>query len=388
MKRLAIVTTHPVQYNAPLFIMLQERNKISLKVFYTWQQAEKGIKFDPGFGKKIDWDIPLLDGYDYCFVKNTAAEPGSHHFSGIINPGLNDAIIEWNADAVLVFGWSFKSHLQCIRFFHGKIPVLFRGDSTLLDEKPGLRSILRRISLKWVYRHIDHALYVGQQNKAYFTKHGLKNEQLVFAPHAIDNSRFADRDNSYHEAASRWRIALGIAEEDIVFLFAGKLEPKKNIELLITAFSAIKPQGGHLIIVGNGPLEKKLKENYLGRNNIHFLNFQNQSYMPVVYNLCDVFVLPSKGPGETWGLAVNEAMAASRSVIVSDKCGCAVDLIDIGKNGYVFESGNEVDLVEKMKLMLNKKRTKKMGEHSKFIIQDWSMEKVCTSIEQIVLINC
>ena len=70
MKKLAIVTTHPIQYNAPVFRMLQERNVIAIKVFYTWGEKVLENKYDPGFNRVIDWDIPLLNGYDYVMVNN------------------------------------------------------------------------------------------------------------------------------------------------------------------------------------------------------------------------------------------------------------------------------------------------------------------------------
>ena len=166
--RLAIVTTHPIQYYAPLFRLLTKEPGMELKIFYTWSQTQKGPKYDTDFGKMIEWDIPLLDGYSYEFVENVAADPGVHHFRGIDNPALNNKITEWGPDFLLVIGWNFKSHLSCMRYFKGKIPVLFRGDSTLLDEKPGLKKILRRIFLKWIYRHADYALYVGKNNHDYF----------------------------------------------------------------------------------------------------------------------------------------------------------------------------------------------------------------------------
>ena len=103
MKKLAILTSHPIQYNAPWFRMLTDRNEIQLKVFYTWDQTEHGLKYDHGFGKKVEWDIPLLVGYDYRFVKNISKDPGSHHFKGLINPTLNKEIEEWGPDALLVF---------------------------------------------------------------------------------------------------------------------------------------------------------------------------------------------------------------------------------------------------------------------------------------------
>jgi glycosyltransferase involved in cell wall biosynthesis len=251
MIKLAIVTTHPIQYYAPIFKLLHERQNVSIKVFYT--RGEGALdSFDPGFGKKITWDIPLLDGYPYEWVTNTATNAGSHHFKGIINPGLIDQVNAYKSDALLVIGWAYSGHLKAIRYFKNKIPVYFRGDSTLLDEMGGIKSILRSIFLKWVYRHIDHAFYNGTNNKAYFKKYGLNEQQLAFAPHAIDNDRFfAEKKNE----AQLLKQSLNIAPTDLLILFAGKLEEKKNPVLLLDAVITLNDPKVHLLFTGNGNLE-------------------------------------------------------------------------------------------------------------------------------------
>jgi hypothetical protein len=116
LKRLAIISTHPIQYNAPSFRLLALDGRVQLKVFYTWEQSRSGGKFDPGFGKNIEWDIPLLEGYDHTFIRNTAADPGPHHFYGMVNPTLNQEVADWKPDAVLVYGWNFSSHLGACPF--------------------------------------------------------------------------------------------------------------------------------------------------------------------------------------------------------------------------------------------------------------------------------
>src|SRR5260370_24848588 len=131
----------------------------------------------------------------------------------------------------------------------------------------------------------------------------------------------------------------------MVFLYAGKLQPKKNPGLLLDAFSALK-DGSHLVVVGNGELEVELKRKAETIENVHFMPFQNQSVMPAVYRLGDIFVLPSQGPEETWGLALNEAMASGRAVIASSKAGGACDLVRSGESGGIFESGNRNALVD------------------------------------------
>lgn len=379
MKKLAIITTHPIQYYAPVFKLLHQRGNISIMVFYTWgQEAES--KFDPGFGKSVSWDIPLLDGYTYTWVKNTAEEPGSNHFRGIVNPDLIKQLSEWQPDAILVYGWAYQSHLKVLQYFANKIPVYFRGDSTLLDEPRGIKGILKYIFLRWVYKHVNHAFYVGTNNKAYYKKYGLKDEQLSFAPHAIDNERFKAERN---EEANELRLSLNLKAEDILVLYAGKFEPIKNVELLVSAFVKLNKPGVHLLLVGNGikePLLKSLASNSKTANNIHFLDFKNQSYMPTLYQAADLYCLPSLS--ETWGLAVNEAMACDRAVLVSDMVGCAVDLVKEKCNGAVFKSESIDALVSCLdELTHSKNITEAYGKHSASIIKDWNFLKIVEAIE-------
>lgn len=375
--RLAIITTHPIQYYAPVFKLLNETQQVNVKVFYTW--GEHAVeKYDPGFGKNIDWDIPLLQGYNYEWVKNISTDPGSHHFKGIINPELITQIDTWQPGAILVFGWAYHSHLKAIRHFKNRIPVYFRGDSTLLDVQNGSKALLRSVFLKWVYRHIDHAFYVGTNNKAYFKKYGLKDGQLSFAPHAVDNGRFtADRTDE----ALKLRQSIGIPVGDVLILYAGKLEQKKSPLLLLDAFLALGKLNIHLLFVGNGIMEAPIQTRSNKHKNIHFINFQNQSLMPVVYQACDLFCLPSKGPGETWGLAVNEAMAAGKPVLVSDKVGCAIDLVIPGFTGDIFESENLSDITKKLKLLTkDKPQLKILGTNAKNKIAEWSFSEQVTAI--------
>lgn len=379
MKKLAIVTTHPIQYYAPLFKLLQQR--VDIMVLYTWGEGSVE-KHDPGFGKVIKWDADLLDGYNYQWVINKAEDAGSHHFKGIINPGLVNQIKIFKPDALLVFGWAYQSHLKVLRYFKGGIPVWFRGDSTLLDEKSGLKNKLRWLFLKWVYSHVDHAFYVGTNNKAYFKKCGLKERQLSFAPHAVDNQRFAV------ERAGDVAVLkqnLKIKEEDIVILFAGKLEEKKAPLLLLEAFLQLNNPAVHLLFVGNGALEQQLKTAGKGNESVHFIDFQNQQYMPVVYQTCDLFCLPSKGPAETWGLAVNEAMACGKAILVSDKVGCATDLVKPGINGNIFKSEDADGLLRSLvKLTQSKDVLSTYGHQSKVIISEWNFEQIALAIEKLL----
>ncbi|WP_263831201.1 glycosyltransferase family 4 protein [Salinibacter sp.] len=371
MPRLAVVTTHPIQYYAPLFRRLSARDELKVHVFYGWEGPSTG-DYDPGFDEDVTWDIPLLDGYPHTFLENESGDPGTHHFRGIVTPDLVPSVEDWEPDAVLIFGWNFWSHFGALRHFHGRVPVLFRGDSTLLDETPGPRRWGRRLFLRWVYRHVDRALYVGENNRAYFEAHGLSDDQLTWVPHAIENERFADVPDA-DKQARRWRDKIRIPDGAPVVLFAGKLGKKKAPDVLLDAFLQLEHEEAHLVVVGSGPMEDTLTAQAGDHPRVHFLGFQNQSRMPVVYRLGNVFVLPSRGPGETWGLAVNEAMACGRPVVVTRKVGCAPDLVD-DANGRIVPP-DDADALQRALdgLLADRDRLRAMGCRSAERIQDWSI---------------
>jgi len=192
-----------------------------------------------------------------------------------------------------------------------------------------------------VYRYVDRAFYVGQANKRYFLWCGLKEDQLTYAPHAVDNAFFMKDDEKRRQEALEIREDLGIDPDAIVFLFVGKLEPLKQPIELAESFASLDATA-HLIYVGSGVLEIELKERFDSNPNFHFVGFQNQSIIPIWYRVGNVLCLPSKS--ETWGLAVNEALACGCRVIVSDRVGCAEDLVKGKSHGAVFRWNNAQSL--------------------------------------------
>jgi glycosyltransferase involved in cell wall biosynthesis len=352
LKKIGIITSHAIQYNAPLFALMAENRLFELKVFYSWGENSIKHKYDPDFGRVVEWDIPLLKGYQYHFVKNKSKNPGSHHFFGIDNPYLIEDIESWGANVLWVWGWSFKSHLKVIRHFHNKIPVWFRGDSTLIDEEdsPIWKQLMRKIFLSWLYKKVDLAFCVGENNKNYFLQHGLIPSKLIHAPHAIDNRRFSDWNVGLQNDLTAWKESLGIAEDNLVVLFVGKLEPKKNPKFMLDLAARLPSQKFKFLIIGDGVLGDELKQKTKDDNRILFLPFQNQTKMPSVYRLGDLLVLPSLGPGETWGLAMNEAMACGIPVFGSSKCGGSIDLID-DSCGLIFDPMDVNSVVKKLKVL-------------------------------------
>jgi glycosyltransferase involved in cell wall biosynthesis len=263
------------------------------------------------------------------------------HFMGLRNPTLVRRVLDWRPHAVHVTGWAWCSHIWAIRqLTQARIPILFRGDSHLLDNcRPGLQLLLKKILLSQAFAWPRAFLVVGTANRAYYEAFGVEAARLHYCPHSVDVARFAEPAERYEREAASWRTELGFSEEDFIVLFAGKFEPKKRpLELMRVVLGTTVPSL-KLVMLGAGPLEADVAA-LAGSapERIRLLPFQNQSRMPVAYRLGDVFVLPS-AHHETWGLAVNEALASGRPVVVSDRVGCALDVVDAAC-GEIFASSN------------------------------------------------
>lgn len=358
--------------------MLAERHRIELKVFYTWSQSKEEV-YDARFGLKRSWDIPLLDGYDYTFVHNTSKHPDSNRFFGIINPDLLKQLKTYQPDAVLVYRWSVYGHLKVMQVRGRSFRLFFRGDSHLQNKGTGVKEWLKTQLLKFVYRKVDKAFYVGSLNRNYFLKYGLKEERLIAAPHAVDNQRFSSGNEQWEIQAAAGRKELQIPESAVVFLYAGKFYALKQLDILINAFKKLSGEQYRLLLYGNGEQEQALKELAKNDERIIFQPFRNQSEMPLVYRVGDVFVLPSKS--ETWGLAVNEAMACGRPAIVSDQCGCAPELIVEGKTGFTFHAGHADDLFRCMQQFGSRDIALQAGKNAFSHIEGFSFEQIAGAIE-------
>ena len=355
--RLAIVLSHPTQYYSPWFRWLRAHTTLAFRVFYLWDAGVRATR-DPEFGTTFAWDVDLLSGYEAEFVPNHSRDPGTHRFGGLRNPTLRARLAAWSPDAILLFGYAYATHVRLIGWARARgIPLIFRGDSHLLSR--GRLSRPTRLALRLLYAQFAAVTYVGAANRDYFTALGVPDKKLSFVPHAVDANRFDPHRPEPRAAAAALRVQLGLAAATRVVLFAGKLIPQKQPRELLAAFLALRAREAALVFVGDGAEKTRLRE--LAREapagTVHFLPFANQSEMPARYLLADLFVLPSRGGYETWGLAVNEAMHLGVPALVSDCVGCQRDLVTEGETGWVFRAGDPAHLRAQLATALAADRT-------------------------------
>lgn len=342
--RLAIVVSHPIQYYAPWFRHLTAAG-FNLRVFYLWD-AGVTKQLDPGFGAAFSWDVDLLSGYDHEFLPNTAQTPGTEQFGGLHNPTLTKRLRAWQPTAILLFGYKYRTHLTLIAWaaWH-RLPLIFRGDSHLLG-RPRL-SFHKRWPLQLLFSRFAAFLYVGRANRSYLEALRVPAPKLFFAPHCVNAAHF-QATTATRAAAETLRASLGLDGRRII-LFAGKLVPAKQPRELLEAFVALADDRWALVFVGEGPEKTALSAAATkSASCIRFLPFANQSEMPSRYLLADLFVLPSRGVYETWGLAVNEAMHLGVPCLVTDRVGCQQDLVTDGVTGWVASVEDPTSLQAKL----------------------------------------
>ncbi len=351
--RLAIVLSHPTQYYSPWFRWLRTHTALEFRVFYLWEFGVTAQR-DPKFQTTFQWDVDLLSGYAHEFVPNTARDPGTHRFGGLRNPALPARLAAWRPTAVLCFGYNWASHLRAILWARlHRVPLLFRGDSHVLGR--GAPSFNTHLALRALYAQFAAVLSVGAANRDYFLTLGVPPRKIFCAPHSVNHALFDPARPATRAATAELRGLLGLAPATRVVLFAGKLVPEKQPRELLAAFLALRPRDTVLVFVGDGPEKSALHA--LARTaapgTVHFLPFANQTEMPARYLLADLFVLPSRGHYETWGLAVNEAMHLGTPALVSDLVGCQRDLVTDGETGWVFHVGEPDALHAKLAAALD-----------------------------------
>lgn len=343
-KKLAIVSTHPIQYHGEWFRRLASEPGLSVEVFYC-HQATAREQAEAGFGVEFDWDVSLLEGYPHRFLRNVARRPGIAGFRGLDTPEIKEIIARERFDAVMINGWHYKSAWQAMRgCWNSGTPVMVRSDSHLHTHRPLAKRIAKRPFYSWFVSKLDACLPVGKWSSEYFLHYGAAPERVLIVPHAVDTDYFERESNRLTPQRDALRAQWGLDDSAVVFLFAGKFIDKKRPLDFLNAIEQANARATGLrvagLMVGDGPL-RAVCEDIARRHDIpiQFAGFLNQSQITRAYVAADALILPSNG-GETWGLVVNEAMACGLPCFVSDHVGCGPDMIIPNETGAVFPLGN------------------------------------------------
>jgi len=375
-KKIVIFTTHPIQYQVPLFEFITKKKNLSLKVIYA---SNHGVSssIDKDFQVKFSWDIKILNGYSYEFL-----EKNKNVNSFFLNSKKIYSKVKKN-DICLILGWNNLFYLKAIFWsFFLRIPIILRSESNLLKKESFIKKILKKIIYWNFFKLIDKFIYIGKANYKFYKNFGVSNNKLISGPYYVDNNFFSNFKINEKKIRSNFKIN----KNTIIYIFAGKFIIRKRPLDILQAILDLKEKNlnYHFIFIGDGP-EKNQCIEFAKKNcllNVSFLGFVNQKKIREYYTLADVIIMPSEY--ETWGLSINEAMASGCACIVSNKCGCFKDLVITKgkeKNGFVFEMGN-IEEIKKLFIYFdkNKNKIKLMKKNSLSIIKKYDLKITSNSI--------
>ena len=386
--RLAYLVSHPIQYQAPLLRLIASQPDIDLTVFFGSDISVRSFR-DPGFNQMVSWDVPLLDGYRHEFLPAV----GRRDIISSLRPfsyGFVRRLRRSRFDALWVHGYARPSNWLAI--VTGKLAglkVFVRDEATMVSApRSRPRRAAKALFFRLLSRWVDGFLAIGTANRDYYLRHGIAPGRIFMVPYAVDNEFFATRAAQAAIGREALRRELGLEPGRPVILYASKFQTRKRPDDLLLAYELVVPRADpgrrpYLLYVGDGEMLASVRAAAAskGLNDVRFLGFRNQTELPAFFDLCDVFVLPSKH--EPWGLVVNEAMAAGRAVIVGDEIGCAADLVKSGINGFAVSAGDVPALADALFDVIGSAgRAHEMGEASRRIIESWSFREDLTGLRE------
>ena len=208
----------------------------------------------------------------------------------------------------------------------------------------------------------------------YAALYSKKKIHYLYGYNCIDNELFKFKDEK--------------KSDNNKIICVGRLVPKKNVQNLLNAWKFVEDnnRSNTLVILGDGPLLKDLKAfaQSIGLQKVTFLGVVPNDKIPQYLYEADAFIAPSLY--ESWGLVVNEAMAAGLPVLLSDKINAAHTLLKDGVNGYIFDPADEAAMQQKLLDFINLPLSAKneMSASSLKIISEMNYENMGSELLKAV----
>ena len=321
---------------------------------------------------------------------------------------LSRALDNFRPQIVFIPGWSsqaaFAALSWCVR---QGVPAVVMSESTEWDER---RSAWREVVKRHIVRLYSAALVGGAPHKDYTVQLGMPLERVFLGYDAVENRYFEDKVAEVRSQKSEVRRKFGLPEN--YFLASARFVEQKNLPRLLKAYSryrelvkkaenlkseTLKSESGKpstvnhqpstapwdLVLLGDGPIRETLNSQLSTlnlHNHVQMPGFKQYPDLPAYYGLANAFIHASTV--EPWGLVVNEAMASGLPVLVSNRCGCATDLVQDGVNGFRFDPYN-IEEIAQLMLRISDFRfpISDFGAASARIIANWGPERFARGLK-------
>lgn len=381
---LVVFSTHPIQYQAPVYRLLQAEFGVPVTAIYGSDFSVSGYH-DREFGTDLAWDTDLLAGYRSIFLSHSA-QGGARSPEEVSSSGAGTVLKNLTPKAILLTGYRPRFDLGAfLASWRIGCPLLFRAETT---DHAFPRALVkgwgRDWFLRWFYRRFSRLLYIGRRSLDHYRRLGIGEQQLIFSPYCVDASTYQADENSRTSLRAQTRSELGLSDEQWVVLFSGKLVSRKGPDLLLEAVKGLMPalrQRVAVVFLGDGDLRSNLRSAAANPPacTVRFAGFQNQHSLSRYYHAADMLAMPSR-TGETWGLVVNEALHHGVPCAVSSSVGCAPDLIEAGVTGEIFDAGSTLELAEAIEKIIGWRDVPAVREKCRRKVSSYSLLRAAEGI--------
>ena len=388
--RIIVLNSHPIQYFAPLYQQLANDKDVDLMVYYASRHGLDGDT-DRQFGRRVQWNVPLLDGYQAEFLPNQAFRPSIYSFFGLLNWPIVSRLWQAPPSVVIIHGWAYA--VNWITLLFGALfghTVCVRCDTAHFRELTDAHPVafVRDYVLRHIFfKLVDYCFYAGQSNRTFYTYFGVAERKLIFLPFAVDNERFKAENAVSNGSRQDLLPRMGIDGTKRIILFCGKFTPVKRPLDLLMAYQKLNRRDVALVMVGEGELRTAM-EQYIADHHlpdVYLAGFVNQSEIGSYYSAASLYVMCSDG--DAWGLSVNEAMHFGLPIVLSDRVGCVPDLLVHNGNGLQYPCGNVTELTQVLQrlLTLTAAQFSEMGTRSADIISRYTYDHTISTLKQTFL---
>ena len=357
---------------------------------------------------EYDWKASDVEGVKSVALNNQGAsrDLSTEEFQKRLFHVLDD----YKPEVLVVPGWGYRGALMALRWglLH-RAPVICMSESTQWDEA-------RNPIKEWIKRRIiglfSAALVGGTPHRAYMQELGMPLDRIFLGYDAVDNG-FFETEGAVTDAKQRLgqpRLKSKGVSGDLLnrkspyLLASARFIEKKNLPRLLRAYAMYRGKAQEkakferlkainetasgsiapwdLILLGDGHLRPELEKlrSHLGLEDcVQMPGFKQYEELPAYYALAGAFIHASTT--EQWGLVVNEAMASGLPVLVSNRCGCASDLLRESENGWTFDPTNEEQIADLMlRIASDEDARERMGARSSEIIAEWGPDRFASGL--------
>lgn len=264
------------------------------------------------------------------------------------------------------------------RFFF--LPVIIESDTPLNQNTSNWKGLIKRCIYPLLFKFPVFFLPGGTRQEKYFSYYGVKSKKMVQAKMTVDVAyitKYVSSISVYER--KKLRLQYNALNDDLVFLFVGRLVKWKGISELISAVELLEDTRAKLWIVGSGELTSEVELATQNSERIMYLGRLSGDLLLRIYHAADVFVLASYA--EPWGLVINEAMAAGLPIIATNTIGCIDDLVFQNNHGIIIQPRNIISLSNAMHYMLkNPEKRKLMAENASAHIANWTLQNEAKNV--------